>query len=104
MPRFEPFPAVRYSAAAGDPSDLVAPPYDVIGPDERSALEARSSRNAVRLELPSDGHVGAAERYQAWLADGTLERDAAPAFYVYRMTAPAQTTTGVLGALELEPP
>ena len=51
MPRFDPFPAVRYSATAGDPSDLVAPPYDVIGPDERAALEARSPVNAVRLEL-----------------------------------------------------
>ena len=104
MPRFEPFPAVRYAPAAGDPSELVAPPYDVIGPDERAALEARSSRNAVRLELPSDGPDGAAARFQAWLADGTLVRDEAPAFYVYRMTAGGQATTGVLGALELEAP
>ncbi len=104
MPRFEPFPAVRYAEAAGNPSDLVAPPYDVIGPDERAALEARSPHNAVRLELPSDGHAGAAERFRAWLADGTLVRDGAPGFYVYRMTAGDQATTGVLGALELEAP
>lgn len=104
MPRFEPFPAVRYAVASADPSDLVAPPYDVIGPDERAALEARSPRNAVRLELPSDGHQGAASRFQAWLADGTLTRDEAPAFYVYRMTAAGQATTGVLGALDLEAP
>ncbi len=104
MPRFEPFPAVRYSPTAGDPADLVAPPYDVIGPDERAALEARSAVNAVRLELPSDGHGGAAQRFRAWLDDGILVRDATPAFYVYRMTAGARSTTGVLGALELEPP
>ena len=104
MPRFEPFRAVRYSPAAGDPSDLVAPPYDVIGPDERAALEGRSERNAVRLELPSDGHAGAAARFRAWLDDGTLVKDGQPAFYVYRMTAGGQATTGVLGALELEPP
>ena len=104
MPSFEPFPAVRYSEAAGDPSDLVAPPYDVIGPDERAALEARSPSNAVRLELPSDGHAGAALRFRAWLADGTLVADGAPAFYVYRMTAAGQATTGVLGALGLEEP
>ena len=104
MPRFEPFPAVRYSGAAGDPSDLVAPPYDVIGPDDRAVLEARSAVNAVRLELPSDGHAGAAERFRAWLGDGTLVRDGSPAFYVYRMTAAGRATTGVLGALELEPP
>lgn len=104
MPRFEPFPAVRYSATAGDPTDLVAPPYDVIGPDERAALEARSAHNAVRLELPADGHAGAAERFRAWLADGILVRDPDPAFYIYRMTANGPATTGVLGALELEPP
>jgi len=104
VPRFEPFPAVRYSGAAGDPSDLVAPPYDVIGPDDRAVLEARSAVNAVRLELPSDGHAGAAERFRAWLGDGTLVRDGSPAFYVYRMTAAGRATTGVLGALELEPP
>ena len=104
MPRFEPFPAVRYAPAAGDPSDLVAPPYDVIGPDERAALEARSAANAVRIELPSDGHDGAADRFRAWLDDGTLARDPAPAFYVYRMTAGGSATTGVLGALELEAP
>ena len=104
MPRFEPFPAVRYSETAGEPSDLIAPPYDVIGPDERAALEARSAVNAVRLELPSDGHAGAAERFRAWLGDGTLVRDGEPSFYVYRMTAAGRATTGVLGALELEAP
>ena len=104
MPRFEPFPAVRYSAGAGDPSDLVAPPYDVIGPPERAELEARSPVNAVRIELPADGHAGAAERFRAWLADGTLLRDPAPAFYLYRMTVGGQATTGVLGALGLEAP
>ena len=104
MPRFEPFPAVRYAPGAGDPSDLVAPPYDVIGPDERAALEAHSAANAVHIELPSDGHDGAAARFRAWAADGTLVRDPAPAFYVYRMTAGGQATTGVLGALGLEAP
>ena len=104
MPRFDPFRAIRYAEAAGDLSDVVAPPYDVIGPDERAALEARSQHNAVRLELPSDGHDAAAQRFRAWLADGTLVRDGAPGFYVYRMTAGGRATTGVLGALELEAP
>jgi len=104
VPRFEPFPAVRYAAAAGDPSDLVAPPYDVIGPDDRAALEGRSAHNAVRLELPSDGHAGAAKRFRDWMDQGTLLRDEAPGFYVYRMTAGGRATTGVLGALELEAP
>ena len=104
MPSLEPFAAVRYAEVAGDPSDLVAPPYDVIGPDDRTALEARSEHNAVRLELPSDGHAGASHRFRAWLEAGILSRDEVPAYYVYRMTAGDRTTTGVLGALELEAP
>jgi uncharacterized protein (DUF1015 family) len=104
VPRFEPFAAVRYTATAGDPSDLVAPPYDVIGPDDRAALEARSEHNAVRLELPTDGHDGAARRFRAWLDEGVLARDPSPAFYVYRMTAGDTSTTGILGALTLEAP
>jgi uncharacterized protein (DUF1015 family) len=104
VPRFEPFAAVRYTESAGDPSDLVAPPYDVIGPDDRAALVARSEHNAVLLELPADGHDGAARRFRSWLDEGVLARDGAPAFYVYRMTAGATRTTGVLGALTLEAP
>jgi len=104
VPRFEPFPAIRYSAKAGDPSDLVAPPYDVISADELARLEARSPFNAVRLELPSDGHAGAAARFRAWLGERTLVRDEDPSFYIYRMTAAGRATTGVLGALRLEAP
>ena len=53
-----PFRAWRYSPSAGDLSQLVAPPYDVIGPDLRSRLYARSRHNVVRVDLgmttPSD--------------------------------------------------
>lgn len=104
MPRLEPFAAVRYTTAAGEPSDLVAPPYDVIGPDDRASLERRSPYNAVLLELPPDGHTGAARRFRRWLDEGILAPDPHPALYVYRMTAGGSATTGVLGALTLEEP
>src|ERR671934_2548878 len=87
MPGVLPFRGVRYPAA--DPSDLVCPPYDVIGPHEQRELQAQSSYNAVHLELPEDrpGEPGsryavAAERLASWRKDGILRPDARPAYYL----------------------
>ncbi|HUQ40370.1 MAG TPA: DUF1015 domain-containing protein [Acidimicrobiales bacterium] len=110
MPRLTPFRGVRYAPGAGDPTDLVCPPYDVISPSEEDALRARSPHNAVRLELPHqegadiDRYATAGRLLTTWHADGVLHRDDEPAFYGYRMTADRGVTTGVLGALELEEP
>ena len=47
-----PFRAWRYSGEqAGDLERLVAPPYDVIGPELQSRLYARSRYNVVRVDL-----------------------------------------------------
>src|SRR5205814_372426 len=95
MPRFEPFPGLRYSTADGKLDDVVAPPYDVISPEDQSALEARSDRNSVRVELPRDEPPS--DRYQVadrllkeWLADGTLVIDE-PSLYAYRMGYPDES-------------
>jgi uncharacterized protein (DUF1015 family) len=114
VPRFDPFPAVRYASADGRLDDLVAPPYDVISPDDRARLVARNDHNAVRVELPADEggqdrYAVAAALWQQWRAAGVLVTDDAPAYYAYRMSftgddgAPRQTL-GVLGALELSHP
>ena len=55
MPQLLPFRGLRYTAAAGPISDLLAPPYDVISPSQQQALERRNPRNAVRLELAEGG-------------------------------------------------
>jgi uncharacterized protein (DUF1015 family) len=110
VPRFDPFPAVRYATEAPhDLSDLVAPPYDVINPDDRAALVARSEHNAVRIELPAeeggrDRYEVAAELWRRWRDDGVLATHPQPAFYAYRMTFGGRSTLGVLGALELSRP
>ncbi len=110
MPRFEPFAGLRYDSARVDPSTVVAPPYDVVGPEERARLAARHSANSIRVELPEpDGRTGQ-DRYEAaaaqlalWTGDGILRRDPTCAFYAYRMTEPAgHATNGVLGALGLD--
>ena len=92
-----------------DLTELICPPYDVIGREEQAALVARHERNAVRLELPvaADPHAAAAETLADWLADGTLARRAEPAAYYYAHATPRDpddpTVQGVLARLRLEP-
>jgi uncharacterized protein (DUF1015 family) len=109
MPRIEAFRALRYADAAGDPADLLAPPYDVVGADEARRLRARSPFNAVRLVLPEGEAPGcyelAARRLRDWTADGLLARDDEPALWVYgqsfRHGGREITRHGVFGALRL---
>ena len=111
MPRFAPFAGLRYDPTRVEPTKVVAPPYDVVGPAERAELAARHSANAILVELPepdprsgADRYAAAAARLAAWRSDGILRRDPAPGFYVYRMTAPdGSVTLGVLGELGIEP-
>jgi uncharacterized protein (DUF1015 family) len=74
MADVQPFRAVRYSGAAGSLSDLVAPPYDAVGADERARLYTRSPYNVVHLTLP-DSAREAGRLYRAWLEEGVLERE-----------------------------
>ena len=115
MPRFEPFPGLRYAPEV-DLDLVVAPPYDVIGPEERAALVAQSPHNCVLVELPADEPAEGRDRFQEaahllqlWRREGVLTRDPEPSFYVTRMTFPDESgrqrsTTGVIGALELGVP
>jgi len=110
MPRFLPFSGLRYDRSV--PLDkVIAPPYDVVGPEERARLAARHTANAIHVELPvQDAHAGldkyrsAARIFSTWREEGLLVPDA-PAFYAYRMTVPGgASTTGVIGALGCEAP
>jgi uncharacterized protein (DUF1015 family) len=82
-----PFRAWRYSQQAGELARLVAPPYDVVGPDLQAALYARSPYNVVRVDLgvsdsgdsDSDNqYTRAAELLARWKNSGVLVRDAEP--------------------------
>ncbi len=74
MGDLQPFRAVRYSGAAGPLADLVAPPYDTVGREEREQLFARSPYNVAHLTLPELPEQ-AAELYRDWLSDGILEHE-----------------------------
>ena len=95
MPQIFPFNAIQYHSGLGEVSDLVAPPYDVIGEPEKAALLNRSEHNIVGIDLPHtpakelgppEAYAGAADAFDALLAEGTLIRRDAPALFVYRQT------------------
>jgi uncharacterized protein (DUF1015 family) len=110
MPRFDPFCGLRYDASRADLSMVIAPPYDVIAPDERAQLAERHSANSVRVELPEADSRSGLDRYEnaahllaQWQDDGILVRDTTPSFYAYRMTSPeGHATNGVIGALGVD--
>ncbi len=94
-----PFRAWRYAPAAGELGRLVAPPYDVIGPQLQSRLYAASRYNVVRVDLgmttPSDGdcdnqYTRAAAQLAGWKREGVLVRDPEPSltFVEERFTGP----------------
>lgn len=115
MPRFEPFVGIRYRSESLRADAVIAPPYDVIDGAERAQLASRSPYNSVLLELPEDDPLTGRDRYRVaaelfaqWQDEGVIVADAQPGFYGYRMIfagpdSGEKTTTGVIGALGLEP-
>ncbi|MFL5769937.1 MAG: DUF1015 domain-containing protein [Chloroflexota bacterium] len=118
MPQIRPFRALRYAAdAVPEIGAVVAPPYDVIGPEEHARLLARHPVNVVRLDLPSvepgeepdERYRRAARTLAQWRSDGTLHKDPRSAIYVYEQTycVPGtdveRTQRGFFGRLRLEP-
>ncbi|HEX3266318.1 MAG TPA: DUF1015 domain-containing protein [Candidatus Limnocylindrales bacterium] len=118
MPSIRPFRALRYSREqVGDLASVVAPPYDVISPEQHRRLLARDPRNVVRLDLPVDEPGDPPdERYRragrtlaAWRSEGILRRDPRPALYAYeqRYVVPGTdreaVRRGVFARVGLEP-
>ncbi len=109
-PLVAPFVGERF-AAAGSLSKLIAPPYDVISPEQRAVLAERDAHNIVRLILPDDNgdrYEHAATLLRDWRASGILTRDPAESIYVVRQkfNTPDRREhfqTGALGALAVEP-
>ena len=89
MLEIAPFRAQRYAETA-HLGDLIAPPYDVISPPQRTALAAKDPHNVVQLILPEERpgdrpgenkYTRAGAAFRAWIGEGVLKRDAEPAIY-----------------------
>jgi uncharacterized protein (DUF1015 family) len=105
-PLVVPFAGERYTAL-DRLSDLIAPPYDVIGPAERAAFAAREPHNVVHLTLP-EGYSAAAKLLERWRVEGVLEQDAGPSVYVVQQEflmpdGRARLRSGVIAGLHVEP-
>ena len=94
MPEIQAFRGIRYDLGhVGSLSDVVAPPYDVIGPRMQDELYEKHPCNVVRLILnriePGDDdeannrYTRAARFLKTWQSEGVLFREANPAIYVY---------------------
>jgi len=110
VPRFEPFAALRYSAA--EPlDDVTAPPYDVLSTADVETLLHRHTHNIVAIDVPLDRdgplrYEAAGRRLADWIDESVIVADNAPSLTLYRMdftdeTGRSRATVGVLGALEV---
>jgi len=111
-PEILPFRALRYGRGAGDPANLIAPPYDVINAAQQRSLLAASPHNVVRIERPDDGDDGdrykrAAATLAAWRQARILTRDVAPAIYLHEhgftVRGQRHLRTGFSARVRIEP-
>jgi len=101
MAAIRPFRALRYDLpSAGDPADLLAPPYDVIDDEGRAELAARNGNNCVHVILP-EATSPEGDKYDAGrvaferLVQGAFVRDDGPGYYVYHQRFEAEGRTYV---------
>jgi uncharacterized protein (DUF1015 family) len=91
----------------------LAPPYDVITPEQREALEASHPYNIIHIDLPREGdgldrYTRAATLLREWQEKGVLIQEPAPALYVleqrYRLpNGQERVRMGLIGLLRLVP-
>ena len=81
MADVRPLRALHYDRAVL--ADVVAPPYDVIDPEQRERLKARSPHNVVEIDLPrgDEPYEHAARTFAQWREEGVLTRDEEPAYW-----------------------
>ncbi len=117
MAEIRPFRGVRYDLAqVGALSDVVAPPYDVIGPELQDQLYEASPFNVIRLELNreeagdapgQDRYARAAKFLKDWRRQDVLRDEPDPSLYVYHQTFEVEgrsyTRKGYFARVRLEP-
>jgi uncharacterized protein (DUF1015 family) len=102
-----PFRAERYGDRAGRLENLVAPPYDVITPEQRAEYLARSPYNVVHVTLP-DSEAQAARDLGDWRDSGVLVREQLPSAWALAQSyvgpdGVARERNGIVVALRVEP-
>jgi len=106
MPEIQAFRGIRYNLGrVGALSDVVTPPYDVIGPELQEHFYKLHPHSFIRIDLnriePGDDdevnnrYTRAARIYKQWRDEGVLGNEADPAIYVYHQEFTYAGTTYV---------
>lgn len=117
MANIQPINGIRFNLAqVGQLSDVIAPPYDVIGSELQDELYAKHPNNCIRLilnkTLPTDDeqdnrYTRAKKVLKKWLDEGVLFTEADPAIYVYYQifdyAGKTYTRKGFMAGLEVQP-
>src|SRR5579875_2146030 len=85
MAEVKPLRALHFNLeSTGGLQEVIAPPYDVIDPEQRARLAARSPHNVVRIDLPQgdDPYAAAAEQLANWRRERVIVQDDQPALWV----------------------
>jgi uncharacterized protein (DUF1015 family) len=107
QPLVAPFIGERYQSL-NDMTDLIAPPYDVITPEQRAKLAGSNQANVVNVTLPEgeDPYAVAAQTLESWRETGVLKKDSRAAVYVLRQTyqvdGKTHARTGVISGVSVE--
>ncbi len=115
MAEITPFNGLLYDVSKVSIEDVLAPPYDIITPEGRESLYAKSPHNVVRIDFGREevGDNGIDNRYTrakrcfgTWIKDGVLIRTVRPSFFAYEITyaihEKRKRTLGFLGLVKLE--
>ena len=117
MPEIQAIRGIRYDLGhVGSLSNVVAPPYDVIGEELQEALYKKHPCNVVRLILnrrePGDdeannSYTRARQFLHNWQSEGVLFTEADPAVYVYHQEfsegGASHTRRGFMARVRLHP-
>jgi len=111
VPLVRPFRALRPARAHA--AEVAAPPYDVLSSDEARARAAGKPWSFLHVSKPEidlppgtdpyspAAYARGAENFARMREAGVLVRDAAPAYYAYRLTAGDLVQTGVAVAASI---
>ena len=115
MAEIIPFRGIVYNAKKVSGDEVVAPPYDIITPELRGILYAKSPYNIVRIDAGEERNGDdeednkyrrAAAFLEQWLREGVLLRSERPSLYAYgmdyRTEAGRKRVYGFFGLVRLE--
>ena len=101
MPEIQPIRAITYSGGP-EISSKIAPPYDVLEPEDKHRLLDGDPENVVKIDLPhlpaktvgpDETYRWAGEQFRAWLNEGVLTQWDEPVAFVYQQTFTARGET-----------